>query len=72
VVIFGRSEVQGASSTAPDGERQRTALQLVRSVGAQPMAEDVDIHSELALVRELGLPLATGRVFDSGLRRSTA
>ena len=72
VVIFGRSDVQGAVESGPEGERHRTALQLVRSVGAQPMAEDVDIPAELALVRELGLPLATGRVFDSGLRRSTA
>jgi len=72
VVIFGRSDVQGASATGPEGERHRTALQLVRSVGAQPMAEDVDVHSELVLVREMGLPLATGRAFDSGLRRSTA
>jgi hypothetical protein len=36
------------------------------------MAEDVDVPAELTLVRELGLPLATGRVFGSGLRRSTA
>ena len=72
VVIFGRSEVLGASAAGPDGERHRTAIQLVRSVGAQPMAEDVDVPGELTLVRELGLPLATGRVFDSGLRRSIA
>ena len=72
VVIFGRSEVQGAAISGGEGEGHRMAFQLVRSVGAQPMAEDVDIHSELALARELGLPLATGRLFDSGLRRSTA
>jgi EAL domain-containing protein (putative c-di-GMP-specific phosphodiesterase class I) len=72
IVIFGRSDVHGALASGAHGDRHRAALDLVRSVGAQPMAEDVDLHSELALVRELGLPLATGRVFDSGLRRSTA
>jgi diguanylate cyclase (GGDEF)-like protein len=72
VVIFGRSDVQGALLSGPEGDRHRIALDLVRSVGAQPMAEDIDIHSELVLVRELGLPLATGHVFDSGVRRSTA
>lgn len=64
VVILGRADMQGALASDAEGGRLRLALELVRAAGAKPMAEDLEIHSELALVRQLGLPLATGSLFD--------